>query len=101
MTSRVHMSLAVAVSVVAVMLAGCPLPEPPIEGKPRVAVSATSHDFGASETEWSFEVWNSADSDTTLEWQASSAQDWISLSPANGASTGTGDRDTVEVRSHC
>ena len=93
MTSHLHVFLVAVVSVLAVILAGCPLPEP----KPQIAVSDTAHDFGVRETEWSFEVWNSGAPDTTLEWQASSQQDWISLSPANGDSTGTDDADTVEV----
>jgi len=67
------------------------------EPQPAIGLSATSHDFGPDETEWSFDIWNAGDPGSTLDWEVSADKTWISLSRNAGASTATNDRATVNV----
>ena len=80
--------------LLAVALVGCP-PKP---GNPAISVSLSTLDFGTEQTELTFEVWNGGDEDTTLSFSLSWEAAWIaSVTPANGTSTGSGDRTEVRV----
>ncbi len=66
-------------------------------GLSTIGVSETSHDFGAEETSWSFDVWNAGSRGTSLAYTLSADVPWVSLSPTSGASTGSDDRQTIQV----
>ncbi len=75
---------------VLVSLAGCP---PSI---PNIVVSDTSHDFGAADTEWSFDVWQET-AGSPLSVQITDDSAWLSVAPAADTSDGPDDRVTVAV----
>jgi hypothetical protein len=60
-------------------------------------VSDTSHDFGATSAEWSFEVWNAGASGTTLDFTVTADKPAIECDLHSGSSTGSSDRRTVHV----
>ena len=64
---------------------------------PEIAVSSTSRDFGATETQWTFDVWNSGDPGSTLGFQVFASRGWIVPTPASGSSTGPANRQTITV----
>jgi hypothetical protein len=72
-------------------LSGCP-------AVPAVDVSSSFYDFGTDESEWEFEVWNSGEAGSRLEWYAEADKDWILLANKSGTSNGPNDRDTIRVR---
>ena len=65
--------------------------------RPELAVSATAHDFGSAESSWSFDVWNAGDPGSQVAFQVSTDRQWLSVSPASGASSGADDKQPVEV----
>lgn len=77
-------------------LAGCPT-------APKVGVSVTSHHFGIDpntseyETVFAFQVWNSGASGTTLVFNATADEPWISLDIPKTSSTGPDDKVTITV----
>jgi PKD repeat protein len=62
---------------------------------PALSVSVTNLDFGLVGTSLSFQVWNSGGG--TLNYSVSDNQTWLTLSPANGGSTGEKDTITATV----
>jgi len=54
-------------------------------------------DFGETETEMTFEIYNCGDG--TLTWELSEGESWItSVNPTSGSSTGSDDKTTVTVK---
>ncbi len=79
----------------AVTLTVNPAPVPAISRSP-TSLTFTSICEGATSTESkTFEVWNSGDSGTTLNWSLSESASWFGVAPTSG--TSTGEHDTVTV----
>lgn len=81
------------------LLVGCPdVPLPTASGPGAIVATATdSMVFEPSETQKTVYVWNGGLPLNGLLWQATSAQDWISISPSSGLSYGPFDGDNVVV----
>jgi hypothetical protein len=69
---------------------GCP-------SGPAIGLSDTSHDFGASETEWSFQVWNTGAAGTTLDFTVTADQPAVQCDVTGGTSTDSADARTIHV----
>jgi len=72
----------------------------PMPTEPTIAFGPSSLSFsaiqgGVNPQGQTFEIWNSGAG--TLNWVVSDNADWLSLSPANGSSTGEHDEVTVSV----
>ena len=76
------------------VLTGCPWWVTP---QAKLAVSKTAHDFGETETDWAFRVWNAGDWGSRLTFQISADVDWLTVSPQEGSSRGRLHRVTIHV----
>lgn len=65
--------------------------------KPKISLSAQTHNFGSIETTWAFEIWNAGDAGTTLSFQVADDQLWLTCDPSSGSSTDPSDRKTINV----
>jgi len=68
--------------------------EPTIDFSPS-SFAFTAHEGGAGPQGKTLRIWNSGDG--TLDWSVESDQDWLSLDPDEGKSTGTGQKRNVNV----
>jgi len=64
--------------------------------KPTVSVSIKSLDFGATETQKTFEVWNKTAS-TKMDFEITKTANWLTVNPDKGTSTGPSDKKTITV----
>jgi len=95
--SRAKLGVVLSLVVLGALLVGCP-------PKPTVEVSSQSHHFGVVgqppnqvlETTWAFQVWNGNNRGSTLVFDVSVTEPWMSVQPVTEQSTGPNDR--VEVR---
>lgn len=88
-----YLSLALALAAVCVsLLCGCQPPK-----KPVLATSETSHSFAGGEATWTFQVWNAGEAGTTLNFDVTSNQDYVTAVAAAGQSTGPDDKVDVTV----
>ena len=78
-----------------VALTGCP---DWLDPEAELRVSATGHDFGLTETEWAFEVWRASGLGRSTAFEVLVSKSWLSVDPTGGASAGTDDRETIQVR---
>ena len=62
---------------------------------PTLALSVSSLDFGADQTDLSFAITNTGTG--TLTWTSAEDQPWLSVSPTNGSTTTESDQVTVTV----
>ncbi|MEA3366407.1 MAG: BACON domain-containing carbohydrate-binding protein, partial [Candidatus Hydrogenedentes bacterium] len=66
--------------------------------EPALAVSPHVLDFGATDTERTFQVWNPAQAGSVLEYYSAAPSDpWISVEPASGTIVADAEPDTVTV----
>jgi hypothetical protein len=90
----------IAATLAAMTLAGCPK-------TPGLAVSTASLHFGVVEgttpgthvyeTSKTFDVWNNGASGTTTVFSVSADKPWITVTPAQSQSTGSGDKIAITV----
>ena len=84
------------VALAGALLAGCP-------PAPKLGVSTTSHHFGVNtdtgeyETVFAFQVFNNGSKNTTLVFNVTATEPWISLDVPKTTSTGPTDKVTVTV----
>jgi hypothetical protein len=64
---------------------------------PVIACSASNHDFGTSENQWTFDVWNSDTNGSSLSVQVADDQEWMNATPITVTSSGPADRKEVTV----
>lgn len=65
--------------------------------RPAISISKNFYDFGALDTDWSFQVWNSGEAGSLLSFSVTANRDWISVSPAVESSTGLTDKRSIAV----
>jgi len=95
MKYHVLLSTAVCCLVLAMSLGGCPQPSPnPVAA---IGVSAQSHTYALSEETWTLQVWNAGDAGTVLSFSLTADRPWVSCTPDNGSSTGSGDPVSIAV----
>ncbi|MGC8739551.1 MAG: astroprincin family protein [Candidatus Hydrogenedens sp.] len=64
--------------------------------KPVVIVSSKSLDFGSTETQKTFQVWNKTSSGK-MDFEISKTVNWLTVDPVSGTSTGPSDKKTITV----
>ena len=87
--------VAVPFMAASVALTGCP---EWFDREAKLRVSATGHDFGLTETEWAFEVWRGSGLGRSTPFDVLVSKSWLSVDPTGGASAGTDERETIQVR---
>lgn len=66
---------------------------------PTIAVSTTQLDFGTTETQLTFQVWNSGTGTLSYNFTGASYPDWVvSILPIQGTSTGQSDKKTHTLK---
>jgi len=63
--------------------------------KPVVVVSVKSLDFGSTETQKTFEVWNKTSGN--MGFEITKTANWLTVNPASGTSKGASDKKTITV----